>query len=564
MKRAMFFLPFLLSIIFGCTPQEEIGEFAPEDAYLEGSSHPYYGSENPWNRRFFYDHIKDYYKRRGQRQMLDIVEGRAEEAAEYCRELLADNPGDVESRFNLAVALAHLGDIEEAMRTVKRAANDGLPLERFFAGPRDILKPLTGSKEFKAYASGRNIQLIHGPMVGGVTGHSAKFWVRTAEEVSFRVIASTDPKMRRIIRSEVKSTQSENDFTGTVGVEGLKPSTRYYYNVVLNGKKALTSPYPSFKTYPDADTGSRFRVGFGGGGGFVLQNERMWDTIRSQKPDAFLFMGDNVYINMPEMPNGVNYYTYYRRQSRPEFRRLVGSTAIYAIWDDHDAATDDVWLGPYKDKPAWKMPLLKVFIENWINPGYGTPEWPGCYHSFSIVDVDFFMLDGRIYRTNPYDANPTMLGPAQKDWLKKELKKSKGTLKVIASPVPWVFATKGEARDTWNGFKDERNEIFDFLAENSIDGVILISADRHRSDAWKIERPNGYPLYEFESSRLTNQHVHELIPEALFGYNDKQSFGLLTFDTSVSDPTVTYQIISIDNELIHTLTVKKSEISHEK
>jgi alkaline phosphatase D len=134
--------------------------------------------------------------------------------------------------------------------------------------------------------------------------------------------------------------------------------------------------------------------------------------------------------------------------------------------------------------------------------------------------------------------------------------------KVIASPVPWSLATKGEARDTWNGFKEERQEIFDFLAENKINGVILISADRHRSDAWRIDRSNSYPLYEFESSRLTNKHFHELMPDALFGYNEKQSFGLLTFDTTPSDPTVTYQIISNDNELIHTLTLKRSEISH--
>ena len=87
-------------------------------------------------------------------------------------------------------------------------------------------------------------------------------------------------------------------------------------------------------------------------------------------------------------------------------------------------------------------------------------------------------------------------------------------------------------------FREERAEIFDFLAENRIEGVILISADRHRSDAWRIERPNGYPLYEFESSRLTNEAVHKLMPGALFGYNEKQSFGLLAFDTSVPDHTV--------------------------
>jgi alkaline phosphatase D len=173
------------------------------------------------------------------------------------------------------------------------------------------------------------------------------------------------------------------------------------------------------------------------------------------------------------------------------------------------------------------------------------------------------MLDGRFYRTNPYSANPTMLGPVQKKWLLEKLKDSQATFKVIASPVPWSLATKGEARDTWNGFKKERQEIFDFLAENRINGVILISADRHRSDAWRIDRNNGYPLFEFESSRLTNQHVHELMSNALFGYNEKQSFGFLTFDTRKDDPTVKYQIVSIDSEIIHTFELNLSMISHE-
>jgi len=277
-----------------------------------------------------------------------------------------------------------------------------------------------------------------------------------------------------------------------------------------------------------------------------------------------LTMGDNVYMNMPEMPNAFHKYTYYRRQSRPEFKRLVSSIPIYAIWDDHDAATDDCWLGPYKDKPVWKIPLLNFFKQNWNNPGYGDKEWPGCWFSFSIDDVDFFMLDGRTYRTNPFDKDPTMLGPVQKAWLLDGLKKSQATFKVIASPVPWVLTTKGEARDTWNGFRDEQKEIFDFMAENNIEGVILISADRHRSDAWKITRDNGYALYEFESSRLTNQHYHPLVEGALFGYNKKQSFGFLVFDTQASDPTVTYNIVSIDDELINSKTIMRSELTDEK
>ena len=112
--------------------------------------------------------------------------------------------------------------------------------------------------------------------------------------------------------------------------------------------------------------------------------------------------------------------------------------------------------------------------------------------------------------------------------------------------------------DTWNGFKEERTEIFDFLAENKIEGVLLMSADRHRSDAWKIDRPNGYALYEFNSSRLTNNHTHKTMPAAIFSYNKKQSFGLVEFDTTVDDPSVSYTVIAIDGEKIHNLRLNRS------
>jgi alkaline phosphatase D len=210
------------------------------------------------------------------------------------------------------------------------------------------------------------------------------------------------------------------------------------------------------------------------------------------------------------------------------------------------------------------MSMLDGFRMNWNNPGYGTEQWPGCWFSFSIADVDFFLLDGRFYRTNPYGDNPSMLGPVQKAWLLENVKKSKATFKVLASPVPWSFNTKGKSLDTWNGFRNERDEIFGFLQDNKIDGVVLISADRHRSDARMIERPDGYPFYEFESSRLTNDGSHSLTKGAIFGYNKKPSFGLLSFDTTIVDPTVTFTIVNIDNERMHSLTIRHSEISHKK
>jgi alkaline phosphatase D len=537
----------------------DYGQFAPPDAFENGSSLAYYGSENTWGPRQFTAELADtIYKRRGQRHVLLIMQGKADEAARSCRRYLKRDPHDLESLFTLAVALAQLGKIDEAFATAQRAVEAGIPIERFVAGPRELLAPLTSSPEFKSYLAKHPVALVHGPMLGAVTDTTARIWVRTAEESPiklhvFDVESSSRPKWR-ITEKSLK----QNDYTAIVEVEGLKPASNYRYELAVDDRWQKGQ----FRTFPKSGAPTRFRIAHGGCAGYEPANERMWDTIRSFEPSALLLLGDNVYIDLPQEAGPLHRYTYYQRQSRPEFRRLVGTVPVFATWDDHDAAVDDIWLGPYRDKPAWKPSMLKLQMENWNNPSYGDREWPACWFKFAIGDVDFFVLDCRYYRTNPFAEQRTMLGPTQKEWLLGELKNSPATFKVIASSVAWASGAKPGSRDTWDGFPAEREEIFAWIEKQAIDGVVLLSADRHRSDAWKIPRPNGYPLYDFMSARLTNVETHELLPGALFAYNEKCSFGLLTFDTARADPQVTYEIVNIDGDTVHSLTLSKSELSH--
>ncbi len=213
---------------------------------------------------------------------------------------------------------------------------------------------------------------------------------------------------------------------------------------------------------------------------------------------------------------------------------------------------------------SFKPITWDIFQQNWINPGReDLPELPGTFFTFSFGDVDFFLLDCRYYRTSPHIPGevPTMLGPRQKAWLKDRLTKSDATFKVIASSVPWEFRSKGKSLDTWNGFRQERNELFDFIHQNRVEGVVLVSADRHRSDAYRIPWSDGYDFYEFESSKLTNPISHGTKDHALFSYNAKPSCGLLEFDTTVEDPTVTYKIVNIDGEIVYSLTLHRSQLS---
>ena len=504
------------------------------------------------------------YKNQTRNAISKIVDGKFDAAVKDMDKYLKKNPGDAESLYGLAVAYAQKQDIAKATDYLGQALDAGLPFDRFVAGPRDLLKPLTDTEQFKKLAGKHGSELIHGPMLGCMTDSSVKFWVRTANEVPVQVIVGTSKEMRSPVKSDVAKTDKAKDYTALVGVEGLKPDTQYYYRLLIDGGKQPGSA--SFRTFPPAGSKAKFQIGFGGGAGYTPQYEKMWNTIASHNLTAFLFLGDNVYIDRPTQP-AVQQYCYYRRQSRPEYRNFIASTPLYAIWDDHDFVDNDGWGGPEIRRPEWKIPVWYTFMNNWVNPYYagGTEDQPGCWFDFSICDVDFFMLDGRYYRMNPKkNENPSMLGEAQKKWLFAKLKAATGTFKVLASPVPWAFGVKPGSKDPWQGFKAEREEIFSFLEAERIDGVILLSADRHRSEARPIERENGYTLYEFESSKLTNIHTHQLIPGAIFGYNKKCSVGLLTFDTTLPDPQITYEIVNIDNDLIHTLTLKKSRLTHKR
>ena len=492
--------------------------------------------------------------------MAAIASGNPDEAILNLSAFIADFPMDAESHYCLAVAYSVKGQIGEAVKHMKLALDLGMPPERFVAGPSELLENLTSSADFSQLMAGKYLRLVHGPMLGDLTPNGVKIWVRTDREAEVTVEVTKEAGTSGL--RHVGMTSKAGDFIGIVQVSGLEAATTYNYAVYVDGSKLFDGG--RFVT-PMANVPTQLKIGFGGGAGYTPWFEHMWDTLAAQSFDAFLLLGDNVYIDYPEVPQAQQ-YCYYRRQSRPEFRRFTANVPIYAIWDDHDFTINDGEGGSAIEVPAWKRPVWDVFKQQWPNPYYGGgKDHPGCWFDFSTGDVDFIMLDCRYYRQDPKDLDdPSMLGEYQKQWLKEKLKTSSATFKVIASSVPWAEGTKPGSDDTWDGFPNERTELFSFIVENEIEGVVLISADRHRSDAWKVPLLNGYTTYDLMSSRLTNIHTHNLMDGSLFGYNKKCSFGMLEFDTTLDDPTCTYTIKSIDNKPIHRMTIYRSQLDFQK
>lgn len=456
-----------------------------------------------------------------------------------------------------ALAASLKDDGKKALEEAKLAIENGAQFGRFIAGPEDAFAALYGAEGFREWAASFDLELVHGPMIGSVSDSSAKVWLRTAGGKSATVTVQGGGA------SQVREaeTVSETDHTAELAFSGLSPETDYEVSVRIEERVVGTG---SFRTTGGRDQGAKLTLALGGGAGFTPKYERMWATIERHQPDAFFLLGDNVYIDDPTHPL-TNDFIYYRRQSQPEWRSLVSKTAIYAIYDDHDFGLNDCVPGPFIDKPAWKRPVWETFRNNWANPGYGGgDEQPGCWFDTYIGDVHFIVLDGRYYRNL---SGGTMLGPVQKKWLFETLENSEGTFKVLASSVPWSPGVKPGSKDTWDGFAAEREEIFSFVEKGKIEGVVLISADRHRVDIRKTPRPEGYDLYEFMSSRLTNVHTHSLVEDArgsefVFGYNKTPAFAKLEFDTTASPPSLTCRVIDIDDVQHHEFRLDHDQLSY--
>jgi alkaline phosphatase D len=79
------------------------------------------------------------------------------------------------------------------------------------------------------------LRLSHGPMLGKPTAHSMSGWGRTSLPGQFTVRYGENPN-RLDQMSQPATTTIDHDNTGVAQLTGLKPDTRYHYEIVVNGR----------------------------------------------------------------------------------------------------------------------------------------------------------------------------------------------------------------------------------------------------------------------------------------------------------------------------------------
>ena len=346
---------------------------------------------------------------------------------------------------------------------------------------------LPGSKKDKptAVATPRNAIrggafLELGPLLGDVTATGAQVWLKASGEGLLSVAVGREADLSDREGFKAPKLKAASFFSASVRLKDLEPATKYFYAVLMDGELVTPRPYPSFTTAPAEGAGGRQRFAFVSCVGYNgFDSAAAWADLASRTNfDTLLMLGDNHYGDTADPAK--HFVTFAVQRRLPGYADLSRRVPQYAIWDNHDYAPQ-----PTDKRAPGKAESLRAFQMLWPNPAFGEPDNPGVYFKFTRGDVDFFMLDGRYHRdpdNSPDNGAKTHLGEKQLAWLKRELLASKAKIKVLATGGEWQ--THGLAA-SWTSFPRERADLFKFIEDNKISGLLLLSGDRHFTAAYQ-------------------------------------------------------------------------------
>lgn len=363
----------------------------------------------------------------------------------------------------------------------------------------------------------------------------------------------------------VSVVNADTDYTGSILARELRPDTHYFYRTLC-----VTRPAEGLATAEGGRVGE-FRTAAAeeqehaarfiwaadlGGQGWgrnpnleitTVDRERIrggyviFKVMRRLRPDFAVFQGDMIYADnaipaQKEIPVEVGGGVWINDPSKDfvaitldefranwkynlgdeTFRRFLNRTPVYAQWDDHEVTnnwypgevlTAEPYGGLSADVVAERA--KQAFFE--YNPIRGGPIFRKFQHG---KHLEVFLLDERSFRgPNPANSDPNgieMLGQEQFEWLKRTLKGSKATWKVISTHDPLSIVTGGEGdRDAWAqgeaevlGREVQLSQLLKFINDEGIKNVVYITSDVHYAAAisYDPERAvfkNFGPFWEF-------------------------------------------------------------------
>ncbi|MCA8964913.1 MAG: alkaline phosphatase D family protein, partial [Planctomycetes bacterium] len=305
-----------------------------------------------------------------------------------------------------------------------------------------------------------------------------------------------------------------------VEVAGLLPDRWYWFRFTAGDAQ---SPVGCTRTLPAPDADAAAML-------FAVTSCQNWEQglftayeqMAKDEPDFVFHLGDYIYEyaagrngkvrthHGAEIQSVDDYrmrYAQYR--SDPLLQRMHARCPWFVTWDDHEVDNnyaDDV--SEQKDVDPRDFLLRRanayqVYYEVMPLRVRSLPRGPKLqlYRQASFGRLaELLVLDTRQYRTDQpngdrrsplnsatLDKRNTLLGGAQRVWLKQALAESRATWNVLAQQVMMgmVGSMRKEEKvphysmDQWPGYAHERVELVRFLAERRIANPVVLTGDIH-------------------------------------------------------------------------------------
>ena len=215
----------------------------------------------------------------------------------------------------------------------------------------------------------------------------------------------------------------------------------------------------------------------------------IWQSIQNEDLNYFIFLGDNVYGDVPSGSLRKMRRAYQKQKSiLPDFLDEIN---ILSIWDDHDYGINDGG-SDYRNKQRSQ----KMFLDFWEIPKddlrhkregiYFSEEEIFFNKKFKLIFLDtrYFRSElkgrkGRYAKNN--EPNATILGIEQWKWFEDQLNQDFDFLMIFSSIQ---IIPQDHGFEKWDNFPKERDKILNMIKKYK-DQTILFSGDRHRSGIYK-------------------------------------------------------------------------------
>jgi alkaline phosphatase D len=511
---------------------------------------------------------------------------------------------------------------------------------RLLKGCGGVLAATAGlSMPFLSRAADRPV-ISHGIQAGDVGADGAIVWARADRPSRMRVEFATSDSFGQPLGAVFADALPGSDLTAKAGLEELPPGQEIFYRIAMQNlaePAIIGEPLVGrFRSVPADRRDVSFcwsgdTCGQGWGIDEALGGMRTYATMLEHRPDFFIHSGDNIYADGPivaevKLKDGAvwrNLVT--EEKSKPaeslaEFwgnykynlldknvRSFNAEVPILTQWDDHEV-TNNWWpeeeliRDEHKRKGYGERYMLELAARaarafHDYMPLRASAAEPGrIYRRVAYGPLlDIFMLDMRSYRgpngenrQSIYGPDSYFLGPPQIAWLKRALKTSTATWKVIAADMPiglYVaydgdrkFGSEAVAQGDDGPPLGRELEIADLLAFVKREGIrntLWLTADvhytaAHRYDPSRARFQDFEPFWEFVSGPIHAgtfgpntldltfgpEVVFEKAPSKADGLNlppsaGMQFFGHVRIDGKTEQLTVTLRDVG-DNALWST------------